>query len=48
MNYEFVFYSIHYRLFYALYLFENECALTTNDLSEAFQSSGQQSMFKYT
>jgi len=40
--------SMHYRLYYALYLYENDSSLTASDLNCAFQSgSGQQSIRKY-
>ena len=39
---------MHYRLYYALYLYENDCSLTASDLGSAFQSGhGQQSIRKY-
>ena len=41
-------YRMHYRLYYALYLYENDSSLTASDLGCAFQStSGQQSIRKY-
>jgi len=41
-------YRMHYRLYYALYLYENDSSLTASDLGSAFQSScGQQSIRKY-
>ena len=39
---------MHYRLYYALYLYENDSSLTSGDLGCAFESkSGQQSIRKY-
>jgi len=39
---------MHYRLYYALYLYENDSSLTASDLGSAFESgSGQQSIRKY-
>ena len=44
----FICYSMHYRVFYAAYLFENESVYTSSQLDSIFcGQSGQQSIQRY-